>query len=357
VNSPASLAGHHTSGRVGAQRSGISAPAPGEIPVLLVGAGRRGLSAHVPALRAAAGMRLAAIVETPERVAELGTMPDLPASLHDSVDSALAAGPVRMAIVATPHDSHAPLALRLLTAHIPTLLEKPPARTCDEFSQLRQASRDNGTPLATILTLHYQSRFRDFMKILRSPGLRDARVRINAQVPSWPGVGSWRQSRERAGGGVLIDLGYHYLELIVTCLGRPDTFSVRLRAQASAADVEDQVRASLYFAARGVTVEISLRSGIDLARHSEVMIATDREHIVADSGRERPASGEPPRPGHAQPPTAAINQLTSLVAAGFLDGGGNWRRPLARQAKVLALVDRMYAEAEYVTEISDRVLV
>jgi hypothetical protein len=335
----------------------VSPPAISElddVSVLLVGAGRRGLTALVPALQASRPMRLAAIVETPERIAELQAMPELAALLYASIDSALAARTPHLAIVATPHDSHVPLTIRLLEAHIPTLLEKPPARNLGEFSKLRQASDDNQTPLTTILTLHYKSQFRDFVRALQSPALTDATVCITADVPSWPGVGGWRQSRVRAGGGVLIDLGYHYIELLVACLGLPDHTAVQLHAQAGPDGVEDQAHVLLHFEERRIAVDIGLRAGADLARRSDLLIVRDREPIFASMSSSPQAQSL--HPAGASVPSAAIAQLTSLLGSGFLAGGGPWRNTLARQATVLSLLGQMYAGAEYLTEISERVL-
>jgi predicted dehydrogenase len=323
--------------------------------VLLVGAGRRGLTALVPAVRASKPMRLAAIVETPARIAELEAMPELKVPLYDGIDSALASCSPHLAIVATPHDSHVPLTLRLLEAHIPTLLEKPPARSCQEFSCLMQASDDCQTPLNTMLTLHYQSRFKDFIKALRSPTLADAKVFITAEVPSWLGIGHWRRSRARAGGGVLLDLGYHYLELIVTCLGLPDDVVVKLRAQGGADEVEDQAHASLFFRSRRIWIEIDLKCGADLARRSELLIVRDREPIFGTAISPQGAQSE--RSVAAPVPSAAIAQLMSLRDTGFLTGDGPWRRTLARQVKVLSLLDQMYANAEYTARTSERVQV
>jgi Oxidoreductase family, NAD-binding Rossmann fold/Oxidoreductase family, C-terminal alpha/beta domain len=355
VNSPPRRADPQQARGIGTPSSQSAVSKLQDVSVLLVGAGRRGLTALVPALGASKPMQLAAIVETPQRIAELQTMPELALPLYDSIDSALATCTPHLAIVATPHDSHVPLAIRLLEAHIPTLLEKPPARNCREFSGLIQASDDNQTPLTTVLTLHYQSRFKDFIRTLRSPALTDAKVFITADVPSWPGIGHWRQSRVRAGGGVLMDLGYHYLELLVTCLGLPDRVAVKLRAQAATDGVEDQAHASLYFAARRIAIDIRLRSGTDLARRSELLILRDREPIFASASS--PPCAQSQRSAGAPVPSAAIAQLTSLLGTGFLTGGGPWRKTLARQVKVLSLLDQMYAGAEYIAQVSERVLV
>ena len=58
--------------------------------------------------------------------------------------------------MATPHDSHVPLAQGLLRAGVPTLLEKPPARSAPELATLLKLSQELQTPLATSLPLHYR---------------------------------------------------------------------------------------------------------------------------------------------------------------------------------------------------------
>jgi predicted dehydrogenase len=268
--------------------------------------------------------------------------------MHDSLGAALADRKPDLAIVATPHDSHVPLAGELLRAGVPTLLEKPPARSAPELATLLRLSLELETPLATSLPLHYRDCYRHFTRLLRSPGLTDAQVSITAGVPSWPGANSWRLSRERAGGGVLIDLGYHYLELLLACLGLPDTKLVRLaRAADSRHEVEDEAQVSLWFAERRIQVQLQLRSGAGAARFSELSIkrkgallyhSCDSEPAKADPKR-REASGPLP-----MPPAAA--QLEGLLTSGFLDGRADWYEELHRQHVVMLLLDELYAAAE-----------
>ncbi len=150
--------------------------------VILVGAGRRGLSAHLPALDACGYLRLTGIIDTKERIAQLKNISALTVPMYDSLDPALADLGPDLAIVATPHDSHVPLAQELLRARVPTLLEKPPARSAPELAMLLGLSQDLRTPLATSLPLHYQDRYQRFIHLLRSPEVTDAEVSIRASV-------------------------------------------------------------------------------------------------------------------------------------------------------------------------------
>jgi len=313
--------------------------------VILVGAGRRGLGAHLPALDAGRHFRLTGIVDTKERIAQLREISTLTSPMYDSLDQVLADQRPDLAIVATPHDCHVPLAQQLLCAGVPTLLEKPPARSASELATLLKLSRELQTPLATSLPLHYQRGYQRFRRLLASPAFTDAEVSIRATVTSWQGTDSWRRSRDRAGGGVLIDLGYHYLELIVACLGSPDEKSVQLtRAPGTGCEVEDEARLSLRFAERRLLVQLWLQSHPQAAKGTELFIRRDGAVVYHGTPGAAPYRGRDH--GQAQP-TPAAAQLEALVASGFLDGRGDWHHDLDRQRAVMLLIDDLYACAEY----------
>lgn len=315
--------------------------------VVLVGAGRRGLGAHLPALQNCGYLSLTGIVDTTERIAQLRGTPTLTVPMYDSLDPVLAESKPDLAIVATPHDSHVPLAEELLRAGVPTLLEKPPARSAPELGRLLKLSHDLQTPLATSLSLHSRIRYQTFIRLLRSPELTDAEVNIRASVPSWQGVDSWRLSRQRAGGGVLIDLGYHYLELLVACLGAPIGMSALLtHADDARSEVESEALVSLWFADRRLQVQLWLQAWPDSGRGCELSIkqAGAPIHHTSDTG----PAGTAPTEADSQLPSPAAVQLNALVASGFLDGQGDWYQTLCRQHLVMELLDELYASADHI---------
>jgi predicted dehydrogenase len=316
--------------------------------VVLIGAGRRGLGAHLPALERCGYLSLTGIVDTAERIAQLREIPTLTVPMYDSLDPALAELKPDLAIVATPHDSHAPLAEELLRRRVPTLLEKPPARSAPELGTLLKLSHDLQTPLATSLSLHSRARYQTFIQLLRSPKLTDAEVSIRASVPSWQGIDSWRLSQERAGGGVLIDLGYHYLELLVACLGAaPAGLSVLLtHADDARIKVEGEALVSLWFADRRLQVQLWLEAWPDSAKGCEISIkqAGALIHHTSDTG----PAGTTPTVADPQLLSPAAAQLNALVASGFLDGQGDWYQTLCRQHLVMELLDELYASADHI---------
>jgi predicted dehydrogenase len=320
-------------------------PSVPAISVLLVGAGRRGLGTHVPALLGNPVMRLGAIVDTPERAILLRSSAGPGVPVHHSVDDAVAAEAPDLALVATPHDSHVPLALSLLRHRIPTLLEKPPARTSHEFAQLRRASQHYATPLAVLRPFLYEVGKRQFIRLLRSAHLADVEIKVQADVPAWPGIGEWRRSKKRAGGGVLIDLGYHYLDIVISCLGRPDAVSANLGRRETHGEVEDMAAVNMQFLSRNINVAMTFRCGADLKRRGDITIASGQQVVYAScSNREdRP---EPPGSAPSKAATWAMRrQINSLLATGFLQGRGDWLPNLSRHAQVMSLLDELYAAA------------
>ncbi len=116
------------------------------------------------------------------------------------------------AIVAVPNDLHANVVTDLLSAGVHVLCEKPLGRTAAEASAIAAAA-----PLGIVLGVAHFRRFFPSLELLKE--LLDRRfygrpVRFEAEegfVYAWAHSG-FMLDRERAGGGVLIDLGTHVLD-------------------------------------------------------------------------------------------------------------------------------------------------
>lgn len=117
---------------------------------------------------------------------------------------------VNALFIATPVDTHVELLLRADRAKIPTLLEKPLAKSLDEGQQLvaRSASRR---------TLAFRKRFSDLAAAIT------ATTRAHPSDPcianfQWlapkPGADHWKLSSRARGGGVILDIASHILDLI-----------------------------------------------------------------------------------------------------------------------------------------------
>ncbi|WP_036499790.1 Gfo/Idh/MocA family protein [Nocardia aobensis] len=317
------------------------------IGVLLVGAGKRGLETYYPAMAAMADMAVVAIVEERHRAWSLQrSVMEVP--VFENLADAVRIVRPDLAVVATPHDTHLPIGIALLRAGVPTLIEKPLVTKATDLVLLRRAAIDFETPLAPLLSMRH-SEFG--MAIVTAFGAQHgpAEFMIDVKVPFDPGVHGWRTDRSRSGGGVLIDLGYHYFDLINLCLGTPTIAHAVLDSRgAEARACEREARISLEYASTGIRVQLLL--GAWSRRESR------RRLMVRDGAAPGPGgwSSVPVVPARASAHAVSdpvLVQIRDLVEAGFLTGQGNWRAALYEQESVLALIESLYRHSDSAREV------
>ncbi|RZS91627.1 putative dehydrogenase [Motilibacter rhizosphaerae] len=116
------------------------------LTVAVIGTGQRADIAHHVA-RARPGARLVAAVDTDPvgRQRARASFPD--AAVHSSVQELLAAGAPDAAIITTPDDTHADIAVQLLRAGVAVYLEKPLATTLEDADRVLVAAAETGVPL------------------------------------------------------------------------------------------------------------------------------------------------------------------------------------------------------------------
>lgn len=143
-------------------------------------------------------------------------------------------------LVTTPNRFHEEYAVRALEAGADVLLEKPLAHTLESAERIADAAADadgfcmlgfhNRFAGSTEVFKHYQreGRFGDLTHVetnfVRRRGI--------------PGRGSWFTDREVAGGGALVDVGVHALDLVLHLLDHPTVVEVtgQIRAEFGTSD-------------------------------------------------------------------------------------------------------------------------
>ena len=125
--------------------------------------------------------------------------------------------------VATPNKFHKPLSLAALNKGIHVLCEKPMALTADEGREMIAAAKAAGKRLM----INFSYRFRAQSQALKH--LVDGGVlgEVYSGRTCWlrrhgfPGFGGWFTDKGMAGGGPLIDLGVHRIDLALWLMGSP----------------------------------------------------------------------------------------------------------------------------------------
>jgi predicted dehydrogenase len=130
--------------------------------------------------------------------------------------------------IAVPNYLHLPIGLAAIEAGKHVLMEKPLARNASEGEQLVRAAREKGV----VLAIAFNRRARSDMQVLRRVIDEGGLGEIYYAKAFWmrrsgiPGLGSWFTSKEQAGGGPLIDLGVHVLDMALWLMDNPRVVTV-----------------------------------------------------------------------------------------------------------------------------------
>ena len=226
------------------------------VGVIGLGIGRM----HIEGWREHPDVEVAAIADADaQRLHDVGELFDI-ATRHASAQALLAAGGLDVVSICTPNQSHKALALAAFEAGAHVLCEKPMALNAEEGRAMLAASRRAGKRLM----INFSYRF--------SAASRGLKAQVDAGVfgpfyfgrSVWhrrrglPGFGGWFGQKALAGGGPLIDLGVHRLDLALWLMGHPrptwvlgSTHDPIARPLAQAAgkvfDVEDLAAALIRF--------------------------------------------------------------------------------------------------------------
>ncbi|GAA2339215.1 Gfo/Idh/MocA family protein [Streptomyces violaceusniger] len=202
----------------------MSAPDIGERPIrtAVVGLGWAARSIWLPRLRRNPAFTVTAAVDPDERgraaVAEAepegaDRLPLL-AAVHD-----LDPAEVDLAVVAVPNHLHCAVAGELLTKGIPVFLEKPVCLTSEEAELLAAAERSGGAVLLAGSAARYRADVRGLYRIAARLGhIRHVELAW-VRARGVPDRGGWFTQRSLAGGGALVDLGWHLFDIAVPLLG------------------------------------------------------------------------------------------------------------------------------------------
>jgi len=133
----------------------------------------------------------------------------------------VAAKDVDAVIIATPNVHHAPMALAAFKAGKHVCCEKPLAMTPAEANQMVEASRKAGK----VFMVAVNNRYRGDVQTLKSIINQGALGRIYYAKAGWMRrhgcPAGWFGVKQQSGGGPLIDLGVHYLDLAWYLMGCP----------------------------------------------------------------------------------------------------------------------------------------
>ena len=144
-------------------------------------------------------------------------------NLYPSAEEMLKTEQLDVVSVATPNKYHCPLTIAALRAGCHVLCEKPMAMNAEEARQMLDAAGQAGRRLM----INFSFRFNDVAQALKAEVDAGALGDVYFARTVWlrrrglPRFGGWFGQKELSGGGPLIDLGVHRIDLALWLMGYP----------------------------------------------------------------------------------------------------------------------------------------
>ncbi|MFM5240730.1 oxidoreductase [Aeromonas media] len=215
------------------------------INAALVGYGFAGQTFHAPFLTSTPGLALRWVVSRDAAKVQA----ELPGCRVGSLDEVLADSTVDLVVIATPNDTHAPIARQALLAGKHVVIDKPFALDLAEAEALVELAEKQ----QRLLSIFHNRRWDgDFLTVRRlvAEGALGKIAQFESHFDRYrPEV---RQRWREAGGpgsGLWFDLGPHILDQALQLFGQPDWIQADLAAQRPGALSDDYFHVVLGYGA------------------------------------------------------------------------------------------------------------
>lgn len=264
--------------------------------------------------------------------------------------------------VATPPASHAEYVVRAAAAGKPVYVEKPMAASLAQAEAMVRACREAGVPLFVAYYRRALPRFTFVRDALQSGAIgepRQVQLELHQPAPDGPERAGWRWDPAIAGGGLVMDLGSHALDLLDQWLGPIDEVHALRGTRLPWSQVEDEVAAVFGFASgvkgvagwgfngtlrRDVMSVVGTRGRLSVPLLSEGPVVLER----ADGSVEERLIPHPP---HVQEPLIATVVEAILGRAGCPSDGAS---ALRTQRVLEALVGGVGAGLDTTPDVPQR---
>ena len=226
-----------------------------DIRVALIGFGYAGRVFHAPLISTTPGLELAVIGSRQSQSAAsaypgvLVVSDPLVAARHHDVD---------LVVVATPNDTHAPLADAALRAGKHVVVDKPFAITLAQARALAATAADVERVLSVFQNRRWDSDFLGIARELAGGRIGDV-VEFRSEMSRYrPEIRDRWRERAGPGSGIWYDLGPHLVDQALVLFGPPATVQADLQIQRTGGSAIDWFQATLGYGSKRVILVSSM---------------------------------------------------------------------------------------------------
>lgn len=219
-----------------------------ELRVGMVGMGKMGLL-HAGILNSLSNVRVKAVADTEKLVTRFlkENMPKI--EVFNDYEKMIRNSELDIVYVTTPVISHIPIASFCTKEKLHFFVEKPLGRNAEECISLCKLVKENKVSSMVGFCLRYAETFAKAKELLDKQVLGKI-INIKSSVYQSQSITKgtgWRFKKETSGGGVLIDLGSHLVDLLLWYFGEIKTVQGTTQSQHSQ-EIEDSASVMINFA-------------------------------------------------------------------------------------------------------------
>lgn len=224
------------------------------IRVALIGFGNAGRVLHAPLISATSGLSLRVIGSRQQAAAAAYPNAIVIADPMEAVGHPAA----DLVVIATPNDSHTPLAEAALRAGKHVVVDKPFTITTTEARQLSAAADAAGRVLSAFHNRRWDSDFLGVSRELAAGTVGDV-IEFRSEIGRYRPVvrDRWRE-RPGPGSGLWYDIGPHLIDQAVLLFGPPHSVQASLQIQREGGTAIDWFQVILGYGSRSVALGSSM---------------------------------------------------------------------------------------------------
>ncbi len=273
----------------------------------IIGFGSVAEKGHLPGWQADAEFNIVAVVDPAN--ARRACAEELVAGVrtYSNIDELFAKESLEFVDIASPPSFHQPAILAAAAAGVDVLCEKPVTTTAASYRPMRLAIRESGILLHAVHNWKFSEAFVVLREILADGGFgKVTGLSFETRRNGWSvSDNDWRIKRDVAGGGILVDHGWHNFYLILALATEPPlAVSATLeRRRYREAEIEDTAFCRIEFPQ--MSADVRLTWAAEERRTRWQVTAESGRVVIDDDSVETEHSGR-----------SEVRQLRSGLSAG-----------------------------------------
>lgn len=190
-----------------------------KLKVAVIGLGHQAIEDHIPGILESDLAELLAVCDSDEEKTSIWSK-KLNIKGYTSYLNLFANEKLDFVIIATPHDTHARIAIEAANHGIHVLKEKPFAQNLSEAIHLASLFDSKGINLSVTLQRRFNPIYTTFFQLLDRIGellFIEMKYALFVENPH----DGWRGKKILSGGGCILDMGYHMVDMLIWYFGLP----------------------------------------------------------------------------------------------------------------------------------------